>query len=184
MNCKRLLLAFALFAVVTGSVLFADDGGAYYPEDWSYGNIYVKEPNQKIALENEVLCFGYQRATAIFDFNNTTNEKVLVPCSFPIVIKIPFRTSKAFVCAPSVPRGSADQDFFLRQIVLNRVLKDEEEKVSLDELKLKDKSLRVEKYSDYINELKRYGVKEDWVDKDGNQIAFYGQKFFPRIQAV
>ncbi|MCR5046019.1 MAG: hypothetical protein K6A42_05540 [Treponema sp.] len=179
MNCKRLLLAFALFVVVTGSVLFADDGGAYYPEDWSYGNIYVKEPNQKIALENEALCFGYQKATAIFDFNNTTNEKVLVPCSFPIVIKIPFRTSKGFVSAPSVPRGSADQDFFLRQIVLNRSLKDEEEKVSLDELKLKDKSLRVEKYSDYINELKRYGVKEDWVDKDGNQIAFYGQKILP-----
>lgn len=28
---------------------FADDGGTYKPADWKYGNIYVKEPNDKIA---------------------------------------------------------------------------------------------------------------------------------------
>ena len=40
-----LIMTAALFSV------FADDGGSYHPEDWTYGNIYVKEPNDKIALE-------------------------------------------------------------------------------------------------------------------------------------
>ena len=51
---KRIL--FYLFIQI--SVIFslmADDGGATNFEDWTYGNIYVKEPNDKIALEKELM---------------------------------------------------------------------------------------------------------------------------------
>ena len=42
-----------IFLIMTAALVsvFADDGGSYHPEDWTYGNIYVKEPNDKIALE-------------------------------------------------------------------------------------------------------------------------------------
>ena len=51
------LLAIILIVLSLYSV-FADDGGSYYPEEWTYGNIYVKEPNDKIALERELLLVG------------------------------------------------------------------------------------------------------------------------------
>ena len=47
-----------IFTVLSLYSVFADDGGSYYPEEWTYGNIYVKEPNDKIALERELLFVG------------------------------------------------------------------------------------------------------------------------------
>ena len=83
---------------------FSDDGGSWYPEDWTYGNIYVKEPNDKIALEKELMIVeqssksSYDEKTntrtklhgneveAIFGFKNTTAQSVVVPCAFPVVV--------------------------------------------------------------------------------------------------
>lgn len=83
---------------------FSDDGGSWYPEDWTYGNIYVKEPNDKIALEKELMIVeqssksSYDEKTntrtklhgneveAIFCFKNTTAQSVVVPCAFPVVV--------------------------------------------------------------------------------------------------
>ena len=72
--------------------VFCDDGGTRYPEDWTYGNIYVKEPNDKISLEREFMYVNQQdnEVTAIFDFKNTVNEKVVVPCAFPVIVTVPF----------------------------------------------------------------------------------------------
>ena len=50
---KRSLLIIALLSASFAA--FTDDGGSYKPEDWTYRNIYVKEPNDKIALERELL---------------------------------------------------------------------------------------------------------------------------------
>ena len=57
-----------IFLIMTAALVsvFADDGGSYHPEDWTYGNIYVKEPNDKIALENEILYFSNDNALAVF----------------------------------------------------------------------------------------------------------------------
>ena len=39
---KKSLLIIALLSASFAA--FTDDGGSYKPEDWTYGNIYVKEP--------------------------------------------------------------------------------------------------------------------------------------------
>lgn len=71
---------------------FADDGGAKYPDEWTYGNIYVKESNPYISLENEFLYVNQisKEVRAVFDFRNNTKTAVSVPCAFPVVIKIPY----------------------------------------------------------------------------------------------
>lgn len=79
-----------LFACVTTLTAIADEGGARYPENWTYGNIYVKEPNQSIALEKEYMYVSGEKIEAVFCFRNTTDSTVVVPCAFPIVIKMPF----------------------------------------------------------------------------------------------
>lgn len=108
---KKLFLIFAA-AVALSSVAFADDGGSYRPEDWTYGNIYVKEPNEKIALEKELMIveqtasYRWDEKTekstflhgseveAVFGFRNTAAERVVVPCAFPVVVKMPFTVRK------------------------------------------------------------------------------------------
>lgn len=80
-----------LFACSLVAVAVADDGGARYPEDWTYGNIYVKEPNKSIALEKEYMYVSGDKIEAVFCFRNTTDSIVVVPCAFPIVVKMPFR---------------------------------------------------------------------------------------------
>lgn len=88
---KRIL--FFLFIQI--SVIFslmADDGGATNFEDWSYGNIYVKEPNDKIALEKELMVCDMDSVRAFFVFKNTTNDTVVVDCAFPIDVKLPYNT--------------------------------------------------------------------------------------------
>lgn len=67
--------------------LFADDGGTSNFRDWTYGNIYVKEPNDKIALRKELMEVDTDSLKATFVFENTTDEDVVVDCAFPIVFK-------------------------------------------------------------------------------------------------
>nr|MBP3282560.1 hypothetical protein [Treponema sp.] len=108
---KKIFLIFAA-AVALSSVAWADDGGSYRPEDWTYGNIYVKEPNEKIALEKELMIVEQtasyrwdeknEKSTflhgseveAVFGFRNTAAERVVVPCAFPVVVKMPFTVRK------------------------------------------------------------------------------------------
>ncbi len=106
---KSLLLFTALLSLAPA---FADDGGSYRPEDWTYGNIYVKEPNEKIALEKELMIveqtasYRWDKKTeestflhgseveAVFGFRNTAAERIVVPCAFPVVVKMPFTVRK------------------------------------------------------------------------------------------
>lgn len=74
--------------------LMADDGGSYNFEDWTYGNIYVKEPNNKIALEKELMECDMDSVRATFIFKNTTKDTVVVDCAFPIVVKLPYKAGK------------------------------------------------------------------------------------------
>ncbi len=69
---------------------YADDGGARNVEDWTYGNIYVKEPNDKIALEKELMVCGMDSITAVFVFKNTTDDTVTVDCAFPVDAELPY----------------------------------------------------------------------------------------------
>lgn len=107
---KKTLSKILFFALLFGA--FADDGGSYYPEDWTYGNIYVKEPNDKIALEKELMIVEQdsrldyvekikkctkvlgEEVEAIFGFKNPTAQKVVVPCAFPVVVTTQVTTKK------------------------------------------------------------------------------------------
>lgn len=162
--------------------LYADDGGSYKPEDWTYGNIYVKEPNTKIALENEVLYFSEYSASAVFDFNNTTKENVTVPCSFPVVIKMPFKTYQGIAC-PNYSQWTLI-DYALWEVVMDKQLFSKEQNghilieqgnykgpAKISDLIALDKTLRVEKYSDYINKFKKNGIIEFHEDEEGNYIS-------------
>ena len=86
---KRIL--FFLFIQLSAIFsLMADDGGVTNVEDWTYGNIYVKEPNDKIALEKELMVCSMDSITAIFVFKNTTDDTVTVDCAFPIDVVLPY----------------------------------------------------------------------------------------------
>ncbi len=89
---KRLLLFFSFLTVAFG--VYADDGGVYNVEDWTYGNIYVKEPNDKIALEKELMVCGMDSITAVFVFKNTTDDTVTVDCAFPVDVNLPYTCEK------------------------------------------------------------------------------------------
>ena len=96
---KKFILLVALLGAFSW-FSFADDGGSRYPEDWTYGNIYVKDSNDSVSLKNEVLCvkqFNYDKGAqvkAYFDFYNTANEEQKVSCAFPVVVKLPFAYDK------------------------------------------------------------------------------------------
>lgn len=116
--------------IIAGAFAFADDGGSYKPEDWTYGNIYVKEPNDKIALERELLVVEQinikkydekskqsrkiigSEVTALFDFVNTSRGNVTVPCAFPVVVKTQISVKKDGTISdyiPIWPHHSADE---------------------------------------------------------------------------
>ena len=86
---KILAVIFTVFSLYS---VFADDGGSYYPEEWTYGNIYVKEPNDKIALERELLFVGQVCPTNfVFFFVPSPGGRVrvgayLIPYSIPSLI--------------------------------------------------------------------------------------------------
>lgn len=87
-NMKRIL--FFLIMQATLFPLMADDGGVTNVEDWTYGNIYVKEPNDKIALEKELMVCDKDSITAVFVFKNMTEDTVTVDCAFPMDVKLPY----------------------------------------------------------------------------------------------
>lgn len=162
-----------LTAVLT--TLFADDGGSLRVEDWTYGNIYVKEPNDKIALENEILYFKNNSARVIFDFKNTSDSVVKVPCSFPVVIKVPFKTFQG-KARPTYSQWTDILDSGIWEIALNKYISDDggeswRNKLNIEELKAKDKTLRVEKYEDYLKQLDSYRIYGSTTDENGKYIS-------------
>ncbi|MBR5644373.1 MAG: hypothetical protein IKW77_09315 [Salinivirgaceae bacterium] len=79
-----------LFACSLVAVAMADYDDADYSVNWTYGNIYAKEPNQSIALEKEYMYVSGDRVETVFCFRNTTDSTVVVPCAFPILATLPF----------------------------------------------------------------------------------------------
>ena len=71
---KKQLIAIWIILFICISA-FTDDGGSKNPEEWSYGNIYVTEANEKIALERELLIVE-QLADEYYD-NNSGGVKKL-----------------------------------------------------------------------------------------------------------
>ena len=65
----------AILLLLATVQLFADDGGTSNFRDWTYGNIYVKEPNDKIALRKELMEVDTDSLKATFVFENTTLKK-------------------------------------------------------------------------------------------------------------
>ena len=152
-----------IFLIMTAALVsvFADDGGSYHPEDWTYGNIYVKEPNDKIALENEILYFNNDNALAVFAFRNTVPQPVKVPCAFPVVIETKFKIENGMAC-PNYSWNSRP-DRHLWSIALNKPLSETEDKlweqtIPLSDIAARDKKLRVSTYSEYLVELETYGI--------------------------
>ena len=157
---KKLILIFLMMPSVLFSI-FADDGGSYYPEDWTYGNIYVKDPNDKIALENEILYFTNYEALAVFAFRNTVPQQVKVPCAFPVVIETKFKIENGMAC-PNYSWNS-NPDRHLWSIALNKPLSETKDKlweqtIPLSDIVDRDKKLRVSTYSEYLVELETYGM--------------------------
>lgn len=184
---KKNILLTALLALAA-VFAFADDGGSYRPEDWSYGNIYVKEPNDKIALENELLVVEQEEPeslyydtktksypesrgggiTALFDFKNTTNERVTVPCAFPMVVSTKFAVKSDGAVSHRIHIGNGD---FSDEKVLSLALQKKMParyssgdwtnlNTQKDELLELDKKLSTLKASSYYSLLKRIGLSE------------------------
>ncbi len=153
-----------LLACVSTLAAIADDGGTLYPENWTYGNIYVKEPNQSIALEKEYMYVSGDRIEAVFCFRNTTDSTVVVPCAFPIVISMPFRVDNDTVIVGDYNRL---ENANLWRIALDReisIVHNESLTHQLDmskrDLEKCDKKLRVLTYSDYES-LYRQGIADE-----------------------
>lgn len=103
--------------------LFADDGGVRDYNSWTYGNIYVKEPNDKIALKKELMEVDKDKdlLKATFVFENTTDEDVVVDCAFPIVIGLNFNvTEDGFIESENF---NAD-DSYLWKMLIGKGLRD------------------------------------------------------------
>ncbi|MBO7124513.1 MAG: hypothetical protein J6V74_01565 [Bacteroidales bacterium] len=162
------------FLFVCGLVLLAmaDDGGARYPEDWTYGNIYVKEPNKSIALEKEYMYVSDEKINAVFCFRNTTDSTVIVPCAFPIVIKMPFRLENDTVM---VGDFHSVNDTILWKIALDKDVRikdvgyeNKQLQMTKSEIEKYDKKLRVLKYSDYQL------LYKQWMQNDKNEKYYKG----------
>ena len=83
---KNILSTLLLLSSVLA--VFADDGGTQDFRVWTYGNIYVKEPNDKIALRKELMEVNTDSLKATFVFENTTDEDVVVDCAFPVRVDL------------------------------------------------------------------------------------------------
>ncbi len=155
---KFLCILFACSLVV---VAMADDGGVFYPENWTYGNIYVKEPNKSIALEKEYMYVSGDRVEAVFCFRNTTDSTVVVPCAFPIVVTLPFQVIDDTVIIGEIYHDVIDTNLW--NLVLDggyfnyyrkRDGIDLSSNLTESDIKKLDKKLRVMTYTDYQ---KQYG---------------------------
>ena len=127
---------------------FSDDGGSFYPEDWTYGNIYVKEPSDKIALEKELMIVEQSskwawedeaaktlkklhgnEVEAIFGFKNTTAQTVVVPCAFPVVVSTQVAVKKDGFLSNYIEVGNGfNSKLDILQVALGRKLKLDEER--------------------------------------------------------
>ncbi len=161
-----------LFACSLVAVAVADDGGARYPEDWTYGNIYVKEPNNSIALEKEYMYVSGDKIEAVFCFRNTTDSTVVVPCAFPIVVKMPFRLENDTVM---VGDFQFVNDTILWKIALDKNVRikrigydDKQLQMTKSEIEKYDKKLRVLKYSEY------QALYRLWMENDENEKYYKG----------
>ena len=150
-----------LFACVSVLSAMADDGGVFYPENWTYGNIYVKEPNKSIALEKEYMYVSGDRVEAVFCFRNTTDSTVVVPCAFPIVVTYPFTVRNDTVIIGEIYHDVIDTNLW--NLVLDggyfnyyrkRDGIDLSSNLTESDIKKLDKKLRVMTFPDYQ---KQYG---------------------------
>ncbi|MBQ9280602.1 MAG: hypothetical protein IJ207_00175 [Treponema sp.] len=171
---KIFSIIFSLTVLV--ATIFADDGGSYKPEDWTYGNIYVKEPNDKIALERELLIVEQTDGfvTALFDFVNTTRGSVTVPCAFPVVVKTQVSVQKDGTISASIPIRNG---YRANEAVLAVAFgKDNFEGLSKDELLSLDKKLRTISAESYITELSESSFSNSIlnpckIEQDGKEVA-------------
>lgn len=67
----------------------ADDCSSVRYEDWTYGLIKSRTPNEQIALDKELMVLTHDSIKAIFVFTNTTDENVVTPCAFPFNVCLP-----------------------------------------------------------------------------------------------
>ena len=195
---KLIATLFALLALTLAGTVFADDGGSYKPEDWSYGNIYVKEPNDKIALEKELLvveqtgiyryeenAYPYPKIrgseiTALFGFKNTTKEAVTVPCAFPVVLTTQFAVKKDGAVSNYVYLGNGfTSDKSVLSIALQKDVKEINDNCLLNVTKeaffALDKKLSTVSASDYVANLSRFGIKNSVyepikIEQDGKKV--------------
>ena len=171
---KKLLAI--IFTVLSLYSVFADDGGSYYPEEWTYGNIYVKEPNDKIALEREFLFVGQdyfygKSITALFDFKNTTSEKVTVPCAFPVIVSTQVAINKDGYISNYIPIGNgyrSKKD--LINLALGKINATKEEFFAID------KKLRTLSIDEYLSEMKNNQITDPTlqpcvIEQDGKNVS-------------
>ena len=183
---KKLLAI--IFTVLSLYSVFADDGGSYYPEDWTYGNIYVKEPNDKIALESELLIveqsgsYGYYQSgeygkirgesiTALFDFKNTTSEKVTVPCAFPVIVSTQVAIKKDGYISNYIPIKNG---YSSKKDLINLALG--KKKATKEEFFAIDKKLRTLSIDEYLSEMKNNQITDSTlqpcvIEQDGKNVS-------------
>lgn len=177
-----------IFTVLSLYSVFADDGGSYYPEEWTYGNIYVKEPNDKIALERELLIveqsssYGYYQSgeygkirgesiTALFDFKNTTSEKVTVPCAFPVIVSTEVAINKDGYISNYIPMGNG---YSSKKDLINLALG--KKKATKDKFFAIDKKLRTLSINEYLSEMKKNEITDSIlqpcvIEQDGKNVS-------------
>ena len=170
---KLLAVIFTVFSLYS---VFADDGGSYYPEEWTYGNIYVKEPNDKIALERELLFVGQgyfygKSITALFDFKNTTSEKVTVPCAFPVIVSTQVAINKDGYISNYIPIGNSYRSKIdLINLALGKMNGTKEEFFAID------KKLRTLSIDEYLSEMKNNQITDPTlqpcvIEQDGKNVS-------------
>lgn len=187
---KRLFSIFV--GIMTMLSAWADDGGSFYPDNWTYGNIYVKEPNQSISLEKEYMevfknihtsAYG-NHVKAVFVFRNNTDSTVVVPCAFPVVINVPWRIEKGdSICGNAyteVLDNRIYNMFFGKDIEIYERDMQYIMPMTVSEAQEYDKKLRVMTYSDYkeaysntvlehhlVGERRYYGCD---IEQDGEKV--------------
>ena len=183
-------IIFTVLVLLSAFCAFSDDGGSFYPEDWTYGNIYVKEPSDKIALEKELMIieqssrWSYDENTqihtklhgneveAIFGFKNTTAQTVVVPCAFPVVVSTQVTVTKDGFLSNCIEVGNGfNSKLDILQVALGRKLKLDEERgwdkniwgttdATKNDLLALDKKLKTIPINEYLSELKNYKASE------------------------
>lgn len=183
-------IIFAAVFLLSAFCAFSDDGGSFYPEDWTYGNIYVKEPSALIALEKELMIieqssrWSYDENTqiytklhgneveAIFGFRNTSSQSVVVPCAFPVVVSTQVTVKKDGFLSNYIEVGNGfNSKLDILQVALGKKLKLDEERgwdkniwgttdATKEELLSLDKKLRTIPINEYLSELKNYKANE------------------------